>query len=180
MNQQHELLMPQAQGPPTKKPRSKSPEKESEEFAQLFVHILRAPIVGMPGWVDTLQDQWDKVLIQRLAHHQDFVEKMCTEYEAMLYISTATLVAPPSHNWFNIYMWLFNRCMPEAEKAMIPTGRDPAELEASEAEDLKRLRRWIFKSQALHLKRKEQPEAEESKETKKLAKEVEFEQPRLI
>ncbi|MDO8750728.1 MAG: hypothetical protein Q7K03_06250, partial [Dehalococcoidia bacterium] len=117
MVQQSSLPIPEALGPPTTKARSKSPEKESEEFAQLFVHILRAPIVGMPGWVDTLKDQWDKVLIQRLAHHQDFVEGMCTEYEAMLYISTATLTAPPSHNWFNIYMWLFNRCMPEAAKA---------------------------------------------------------------
>ncbi len=167
--------VPEAQGPPTPKPRSKSPEKEGEEFAQLLGHILRAPIVGMPGWVETLGDEWDKVLIQRLAHHQDFVEGMCTEYEAMLYISTATLVAPPSHNWFNIYMWLFNRYMPEAAKANDLVG--PAELEGSEAEDLKRLREWIFKSQALHLKRKEQPEA---KETRQLAKEVEFEQPRLI
>ena len=178
MTAQHKLPIPENLGPSTTKLRSKSPEKEGEEFAQLFVHILRAPIVGMPGWVDTLQDQWDKVLIQRLAHHQDFVDGMCTEYEAMLYISTATLVAPPSHNWFNIYMWLFNRYMPEAAKANDLVG--PAELEGSEAEDLERLRCWIFKSQALHLKRKEQPEAEESKETKKLAKEVEFEQPRLI
>ena len=178
MVRQYSLPMPEALGPPTKKPRGKSLEKEGEEFAQLFVHILRAPIVGWPGWVETLGDQWDKVLIQRLAHHQDFVEGMCTEYEAMLYISTATLVAPPSHNWFNIYMWLFNRYMPEAAKANDLVG--PARLEGSDAEDLKRLRQWIFKSQALHLKRKEQPEAEESKETKQLAKEVEFEQPRLI
>jgi len=178
MVRQSSLPIPEALGPPTTKPRRKSPEKESEEFAQLFFHILRAPIVGMPGWVETLRDQWDKVLIQRLAHHQDFVEKMCTEYEAMLYISTATLVAPPSHNWFDIYLWLFNRCMPEAANANDLAG--PAELEGSEAEDLKRLREWIFKSQALHLKRKEQPEAQESKEAKKLAKGVEFEQPRLI
>ena len=72
----------------------------------------------------------------------------------------------------------FNQHMPEAPKANDLIG--PAELQGSEAEDLRQLRQWIFKSQALHLKRKEQPEAQESKETKKLAKEVEFEQPRLI
>ncbi|MDO8751347.1 MAG: hypothetical protein Q7K03_09435, partial [Dehalococcoidia bacterium] len=178
MTEQHKLPIPENLGPPTTKPRSKSPEKEGEEFAQLFVHILRAPMVVWPGYEEDFKDKWDKVLIQRLAHHQDFVEGMCTEYEAMLYISTATLVAPPSHNWFNIYMWLFNRYMPEAAKANDLVG--PAKLEGSEAEDLERLRRWIFKSQALHLKRKEQPEAEESKETRQLTKEVKFEQPRLI
>ncbi len=178
MTEQHKLPIPEAQDPPTPKPRSKSPEKESKEFAQLFVHILRAPIVGMPGWVDTLKDQWDKVLIQRLAHHQDFMEGMCTEYEAMLYISTATLTAPPSHNWLNIYMWLFNRCMPEAAKANDLAS--PAKLEGSEAEDLERLRRWIFKRQALHLKREEQPDAQNAQKIVQPAKEVEFEQARLI
>ena len=178
MVRQAQLPMPGDPGPPTKKARAKSLKKEGEEFAQLFVHILFAPIVGMPDWVETLRDQKDKVLIERLSHYQDFEEGMCTEYEAMLYISTATLVSPPSHNWFNIYMWLFNQHMPEAPKANDLIG--PAELQGSEAEDLRQLRQWIFKSQALHLKRKEQPEAQESKETKKLAKEVEFEQPRLI
>lgn len=175
MVQQSSLPTPEAQGPPTKKPRSKSPEKESEEFAQLFVHILRAPMVVWPGYEEEFKDKWDKVLIQRLAHYQDFVEKMCTEYEAMLYISTATLVAPPSHNWFNIYMWLFNRYMPEAATANDLAG--PTKLEGNEADDLERLRRWIFKSQELNLRSKSKPEA---KETRQLAKEVEFEQPRLI
>ncbi len=175
MKQQHELLIPEDLGPPTPKPRRKSPEKESEEFAQLFVHILRAPMVVWPGYEEDFKDKWDKVLIERLAHHQDFVEGRCTEYEAMLYISTTTLVAPPSHNWFNIYMWLFNRYMPEAAKANDLVG--PADLEGSEAEDLERLRRWIFKSQELRLRSKSKPEA---KETRQLEKEVEFEQPRLI
>lgn len=178
MVQQSSLPIPEAQGPPTPKPRSKSPEKESEEFAQLFVHILRAPMVVWPGYEEDFKDKWDKVLIQRLAHHQDFVEGMCTEYEAMLYISTATLVAPPSHNWFNIYMWLFSRYMPEAAKANDLAG--PAELEGSDAEDLRRLRQWIFKSQALHLKRKEQPDAQNVQKIVQLEREVKVEQPRLI
>ncbi len=55
--------------------------------------------------------------------------------------------------------------------------KGPESLNANELEDLTHLRRWIFKSQELHLKRKDKPASEE---VKNLEKEVKVEQPRLL
>ena len=76
---------------------------------------------------------------------------MCTEYEAMLYISSATLVAPPSHDWHEIHMWLFKRWIHEKAKSIDIDMREP---NINQQEDLARLWQWIFKRQRTRLKEK--------------------------
>jgi len=71
----------------------------------------------------------------------------------MLYISTATLAHPPSHDWFCIYAWLFRRLRPE-QGADIFSDHEGEKLNVNQQEDLARLLRWIFRQQMAHLKAK--------------------------
>ena len=57
-----------------------------------MMYLLTAPTVGMPKWVDTLRMHKQEITIQRLARQEEIFEAQeCTEFEAMLYISTASL-----------------------------------------------------------------------------------------
>ena len=151
--------------------------KGEQEFVDFFMYLLRAPVIVMPGWEDSFRDRWDDVLMNRLLHGREiFGQEMCTEYEAMLYVSSATLVAPPSHDWYVIYMWLFRRWNKEAANQV---GLDdvPETLNVNQQEDLAGLRHWIFKGQMLRLKEKGQtPKASLGAKRK----ELEAEQPKLF
>lgn len=160
-------------------PARPSARKEERDFVDQVMYWLRAPYITWPGYEDIYQanDNKNKALVRRLAHHQEIHrDKMCTEWEAMLYISTATLGAPPSHSWYRIYMYLFNKEMPEA--AVANGLADVQELEGNEREDLMHLRRWIYKVQLLHLK--QEKEAEAPAEVRRLKREVKVEKPRLF
>ncbi len=156
-----------------------STKREEHEFVDQVMYWLTAPYVTWPGYEDIYQANGnkDRALVRARACHEKFHrEKACTEFEAMLYISTATLVAPPSHAWYTIYMWLFNRCMPEAATA---NGLDDVkELEGSYRDDLMGLRQWIYKTQLLHIKQKHKAAAPQ--EISRMEKEVEVERPRLF
>lgn len=116
-----------------------------DTFVEQMMYLLRAPLVGTPGWVDILKDRWSDAIIQRLARHREvFDTRQCTEYEAMLYLSTASLEAPLPRGWAELYFWLFSRWNPQAASENdIPSP----ELDRSQREDLARLRRWIFTRQ---------------------------------
>lgn len=146
-------------------------ERQGEErFVKSIMYTFYAPLVLYPGWEDSFKDKWLEVTAHRMKHQAEiFEEQVCTELEAMLYISSATLVAPPSHDWFQIYMWLFHRWKPEMAEQM-DLKPDHPELDMNQKEDLARLRSWIFRKQQEHLRQKmkgekvlAKPTAEESK-----------------
>jgi hypothetical protein len=149
------------ESPKQEAPAPSSP-KDADQFVDMFMYALTAPYITWPGYQDIYQanDNKNKALVYRLAHLQElFARKECSELEAMLYMSTATLVHPPSHDWFNIYMWLFRRWATPEQAADV--GDDlPEKLSPSQSEDLARLRRWIFKQQMDHIRRKTRPPAE--------------------
>ena len=152
-----------------------APQNE-KEFVDYFLYLLKAPTVGHPDWVDTLRDQRDKVLMERMVHHKElFAQKMCTEFEAMLYVSTVSLAYPINHDWFVIYMWLFRRW--NKEKAQeIGSDDVPERLNPNQQEDLARLRQWVFKTQMLHLKK----QGSVAQETVEREKQLEVERPKLF
>ena len=152
--------------------------KNDGEFVDHVLYLLKAPMNLYPGWEDSFRDQWDKVLMERMVHHKDlFAQEMCTEYEAMLYISSATLVAPPSHDWYVIYMYLFRRWSKEKADQV---GADIEELNINQQEDLDRLRQWVFKGQMLHLKKGKGVSQETVKALAKEKKQIEVERPKLF
>ncbi|MDZ4231863.1 MAG: hypothetical protein U1C72_01270, partial [Candidatus Pacearchaeota archaeon] len=153
-----------------------SPRQEEQDFVNQFMYWLTAPVILFPGWEDSYKDQVPEAKMRRLAHYEEiWRDKVCTEYEAMLYISSASLVRVPSHHWTQIQLWLFNRCMPEAAKV---NGLDDVkDLRGSDKEDLLSLRRWIYAQQVKHLKAKLR--AATQKPGQEPEKEVELEEFRL-
>ena len=147
--------------------------RNEEEFVDFFLYLLKATLILYPGWEESFRDRMNDVTPQRFLRHRElFAQKMCTQYEAMLYISLATLVAPPSHDWYEIYMWLFRRWNMDASEKI---GMDdvPEELNVNQREDLDGLRLWVFKGQMQHLKKGKGV----SQET---AKALEVERPKLF
>lgn len=158
-------------------PPAPSSRKDADQFALEFVYDLTAPFIGYPGWGDDPQfwaPHKTRVTMDRLLHHQEIHRnKVASEYETMLYLSSASLAAPMSHDWGQVYLYLFTRCMGELAKEI---GDEVTELNVNQREDLARLRRWIFRQQTEHLKRKlkgdEKPE--------KAEEEPEIEHPQLF
>ena len=138
-----------------------SAAQDERDFVDFFMYVLTAPKLAMPGWEDSwrLIDRNGDCLLHRLIHAKEiFAEQQCTEFEAMAYISTATLAAPPSHDWYRIYAWLFCRWRPEQGKEVFreEAGRG---LDSNQQEQLARLRQWIYRRQTEHIKAKAKREA---------------------
>lgn len=143
------------------------------------MYSITAPFIGYPGWGDDPQF-WEphktRVTMERLLHHQEtHRDKVASEYETMLYLSSASLAAPMSHDWVQAYFYLFTRCMGEQAKEI---GNEVTELGPGQREDLDRLRRWIFRVQMDHIKGKMRDgnQAKLDKERKQL----EVERPRMF
>ena len=142
--------------PPKQETPAPPSRKDTDQFVDQFMYLLTAPYMFYPPWGDiwTYEDRKNDALMHRLAHGKEIWEtQQCTEYEAMVYISTATLSAPPSHDWYCIYAWLFRRWRPE-QGAEIFNDREGEKLNVNQEEDLTRLRQWIFSQQMKHMKAK--------------------------
>ncbi len=152
--------------------------KAEEDFVSQVMYGLAAPIVLYPGWEESFKDQRTEVSLQRMARQNEVHrDRACTEYEAMLYLSSASLCFPLSASWTEAYLWLFNRCLPKAAEAD-PDLRSTRELDQDQQEELLKLRRWIYKKQLLHMT--EKGKAGQRQEVQRLKKEVEAEQPKLL
>ena len=142
--------------PPKQETPAPSFPKDADQFVDRVMYALTAPYMYFPPW-DTIweaNDNKTKSVMYRLAHHKEiFEQQQCSEFEAMLYVSTATLAHPPGHDWFIIYAWLFRRWRPD-QAAEIFDSHEGEELNVNQQEDLARLRRWIFNQQMAHLKAK--------------------------
>ncbi len=159
------LDLPEGEAPAPPVTRQKSAAREEEDFVLTLMYCLTAPLILYPGWEDTYANKRDEATIFRLALAAEIHEtRMATEFEAMLYISSATLVAPPSHTWATIYFWLFRRWNREKADAISIEDRP---LDRNAQEDLERLRSWMYDHQMQHLKAKlrgEGPREEEAPE----------------
>ena len=159
---------------PEQRPR-RSQRREEEQFVDQFMYPLTGPHLAYPGYEDTLPRR-DEITQQRLLHGKEiFEEEMATEFEAMLYLSTASLSAPMTHDWFAIYMWLFNRWKPEAAEDM-DIGVEV--LDRNQVEELNRFRRWIYRTQMNHLKAQNQAANQEEVEAEK--QQLEVRRPRMF
>lgn len=143
-------------------PQSEPRRRLTDDQAVLqLLYLITGPLIGFPGWVEDLLPQHkDEITLQRFLHHREIFEREeATDLEAMLYISTATLAAPPGHDWFEIYMWLFSRWKPDVaqEQDLKPSRPD---LYPHQQEELIRLKRWLYRKQMEHLKAKLRTEGE--------------------
>ena len=106
------------------------------------IRRMFAPIVVFRGFEDLVTEEMKtKITIKRLA---DPLSDTATDYEAMIYLHTASLAVPFSKDWYNIYTYLFSKHYPEQAKR-IGVHRDKlTELEKKKLEDLKKR---IYKQQ---------------------------------
>jgi len=129
-------------------------DRQGDKFVMEMMYLLEAPMLGMPMWLDTLKEHKGEITLERLGHQREIFEtRQCTEFEAMLYISTASLEMALNHDWAEIYMYLFKKWSPEKAKA---AGIEPPD-ELSrypQQEDLNKLRHWIFRNQITRLRSK--------------------------
>ena len=152
--------------------------KPERDLVETIMYCLTAPYMYMPPWGDiwTVNGNKTTATVQRFAHAREISDAaMCTEFEAMIYISTATLESPPSYHWTQVYLYLFRRHF-GAEKADEMGMGAPAELDLTGQDLLVGLRRWIFNKQVAHMKAKQKGEAEVAR----AAAEEKVERPRLF
>ena len=135
-------------------------------FVDAMLWAIAGPIITWPECEDTVTDEMkSKIKTERLlqlAHEPDV--EMATDYETMVYISSATFVNVPSETWFKVYMHLFKKFYPNAE------GFEEIQLDSWQTSQLNDLKRWLWKKAQEHLK-------EKMKETHKTREE---EQPKII
>ena len=154
--------------------------KEDQTFVDNMMYLLAGPYVTWPGQESIYEanDNKTTAVLFRMARHKEIFEnEECTEFEAMLYISTVTLEHLVSHDWYEIYMYLFRRWSPE--KALAAEIEGPNVLtKYPQQEDLSRLRKWIYKTQMNRLKGELQ-EADQA-EVAAEAKEIEDLNPKMF
>ncbi len=93
----------------------------------------------------------EKVHLYRLLETKEIENKMATDYEAMLYTHTASLVKPLEHEWFKIYMHTFSKY----HNVKHVLQDKPVEgLDENDLEQLQDLKSWIYKKQTYYLKQK--------------------------
>lgn len=124
-------------------------EKSRRMFMQLFEALCDRPIIGHTMWADSITtEQKARIKIERMkqikkANGEKITES--TEYEALIYVMTASLANPLSRTWFNIYAWLFRKFYPEKAKEIFSEYEGQKLEKWTEESDLIRLKRWLYK-----------------------------------
>lgn len=111
---------------------------------KLEKHLQRlfAPIVVCRGAEDLVTDEMQaRIQLERLTN---FSDETVSDYEAMVYVHTASVSVPLPNEWFDIYTYLFSKYHPEHAKT-IGVYRD--EITELEQRELERLKKWIYKKQ---------------------------------
>lgn len=109
--------------------------------------------------LDTIDNEMQvRVKQERLLHsavHPESVE--ATDYEVALYCQSASLVAPLSGTFFNIYMYAFSKCFPNA-LSDVGIQEHEKTLDNYEQGEFSRFKKWLYAKsmEALKAKMKEQ------------------------
>ncbi len=100
----------------------------------------------MPQYEDLITpDMKEKTTIYRLAGTKEIDKQRCTDYEAMLYMHTASLMNPFSHSWYKLYLHTFSKFY---DINMILDKDEKLEkIYDNEMQDLNHLKSWIYKRQ---------------------------------
>lgn len=100
------------------------------------------PIVVWRGCEDLVTEEMRlRVILERLLNS----DETATDYEAMIYLHTASLAVPFSREWYDIYAFLFSKYYPEQAKRIGVYKEEISEMEQRKLLDLKR---WIYKKTA--------------------------------
>ena len=123
---------------------------KQDTFQLEFLYMLKSPIIVPPTQVDFVtQEQKNQHQMESMLHQKEiFEQKQVSDYSAMLYVSFLSLEHPLTHEYVNIYEYLFSKFF-DIEKILC---KKAPVLEDLEKQELAKLKSWIFKKQIEHLK----------------------------
>jgi len=112
-----------------------------DEFEKGVKRVL-APIIAYSGWEDIVTyEMKNRIQIERLANP---LIETATDYEAMVYLHTASLATPLSREMTNVYSYLFSKYHTKHAKEIGVYKNNINEIEEHE---LSRLKKWIYEKQ---------------------------------
>jgi hypothetical protein len=112
-----------------------------DKFEKGVKRVL-APIIAYTGWEDAITDEMkNRIQMERLANP---LIETATDYEAMVYLHTASLATPLSREMTDIYSYLFSKYHAKQAKEIGVYAEKISELEERELSNLKD---WIFRKQ---------------------------------
>lgn len=117
-------------------------EKEAERQIEGLLMALTKPVVVMdPGWgvPEMLQTH---VTVERMVQMVKGERGIATDAEALAYCTNASLCAPPSGTWFNVYMHLAKKCLGDRAPDFL---EGDCELNEYERRELDKLKTWLWK-----------------------------------
>lgn len=101
-----------------------------------------APIIAYTGWEDVVTDDMKtRIQMERLANPS---RETATDFEAMIYLHTASLATPLSREMTDVYSYLFSKYYTEQAKGI---GVYMDKITETEERELSRLKNWIYKKQ---------------------------------
>ncbi len=148
--------------------RSVLDDKVDRQIADL-IGSLTDPIIVMPGgWGETLP-AWIKgaIKMERLIENVKQIkgeDPTGTDAEAVAYLYTASLTAPISSDWTEIYLYLAGKVMARHRKTEIPPDIKVESLNEYQQNELRRLKRWLYATRVQARKDKDKTEHKQEKE----------------
>lgn len=135
-----------------KKPAPRKRDPESDKAIAGLVHAVSGSLVVADlGWAETIPDWVRKALpVARmgqimLVRRGKAPSDQATDLEAMAFLYTASLLAPFTHDWTEIYLWLSKKCMAEWGRKGGEAIQAPASINQDQQEELAGLKRWLHR-----------------------------------
>jgi hypothetical protein len=127
-------------------------------------HATNAPLVLHPEWADSYKEFAPKAAEERIAKvKRGDLSKEATDFEALLYLSTVSLVTPINTDDHDLMMYLFRKTNGNEAADRLDFPKVNLEANPSLKDALTKLKKWIYATQEKHL-------AEKKKEGKKIHK----------
>ncbi|MDD5511926.1 MAG: hypothetical protein PHI12_14135 [Dehalococcoidales bacterium] len=145
-------------------------DKQTEGWVDNLVGALCDPVICFGQNLDrpprTIMEAINlQRLLENMAALHENRSPIGTDAEAAWYLSSASLEAPLDHDWFEIYMYVFNKTC-AITKTEVPEDLKTDKLTNQQINMLYDLKAWIYAKRVEHRKTK----ARTAKETEKAAK----------
>lgn len=125
----------------------KNDRKAKRLINQLVVELQR-PTILHSMWSDIIpESQLHQVKIKRLKRlmiNKGKKISAVTDFEAMLWISTESMLSPLCYEGYNIYVYLFKKYFPEQAKEIFSKYELERQLDLSEQQELKNLKQRLY------------------------------------
>ncbi|HDL15835.1 MAG TPA: hypothetical protein ENH28_06780 [Euryarchaeota archaeon] len=131
------------------------PAKAESRFVHKLEKVLinlNRPIILHPGWMEITDTLKKQISIERAEQILKGNFDEATDAEVMVYLSSASMVAPLPYEYANIYLYLFQKTMKRIEIEVPPDLLEVKNLTDYEEQLMKELKGWIWKKSVKGLK----------------------------